>query len=72
MSDLSRQPQNRLGRRERVDRAYQLVVAGGTAGAVTVVTGILALVGILGWSLPVIALLVAVACFLLFRRTVSR
>lgn len=72
MSDLSRRPQNRLGRRERVDRAYQLVVAGGTAGAVTVVTGILAVVGILGWSLPVIALLVAVACFLLFKRTVSR
>ena len=72
MSDLSRRPGNRLGRRERVDRAYQLVVAGGTAGAVAVVTGILAVVGILGWSLPVIALLVAVACFLLFRRTVSR
>ena len=72
MSDLSRRPGNRLGRRQRVDRAYQLVVAGGTAGAVFVVTAVLALVGVLGWSLPVIALLVAVACLLLFRRTVSR
>ena len=72
MSDLSRRPGNRLGRRERVDRAYHLVVAGGTAGAVAVVTGILAVVGILGWSLPVIALLVAAACLLLFRRTISR
>ena len=72
MSDLSRRPGNRLGRRERVDRAYQLVVAGGTAGGVAVVTGILAIVGILGWSVPVIALLVAVACWLLFRRTVTR
>ena len=52
MSDLSRRPGNRLGRRERVDRAYQLVVAGGTAGAVAVVTGVLAVVGVLGWSLP--------------------
>ena len=72
MSDLSRRPGNRLGRRERVDRAYQLVVAGGTAGAVAVITGILAIAGVLGWSLPVIALLVAVACFLIFRRTVGR
>ena len=71
MSDLSRRPGNRPGRRERVDRAYQLVVAGGTAGAVAVITGILAIIGVLGWSLPVIALLVAVACLLLFRRTVG-
>ena len=72
MSDLSRRPGNRLGRRERVDRAYQLVVAGGISGAVFVVTAVLAVVGIVGWGLPVIALLVAIACFLLFRRTVSR
>ena len=72
MSDLSRRPSNRLGRRERVDRAYQLVVAGGTAGVVAVVTGILALVGILGWGLPVVALLVAIACLFLFRRSISR
>jgi hypothetical protein len=72
MSDLSRRPGNRLGRRERLDRAYQLTLAGGTASAVFVVTAVLAVVGIVGWTLPVIALLVAVACFLLFRRTVSR
>jgi hypothetical protein len=72
MSVPDRRPPNRLNRRQRVDRGYQLVVAGGTAGAVAVVTGILAVVGILGWSLPVIALLVAVACALLFRRTVGR
>ena len=72
MSDLSRRPGNRLGRRERVDRAYQLVVAGSAAGVVFVVTAVLAVVGILGWGLPVIALLVAIACLLLFRRAVSR
>jgi hypothetical protein len=72
MSDLSRRPGNRLGRRDRVDRAYQLVVAGGTAGLVAVVTAILAVVGVLGWSLPVIAALVAIACLLLFRRAVRK
>jgi hypothetical protein len=72
MSDLSRRPGSRISRRNRAQRAYQLTLAGGTAGAVAVVTGILAAIGVLGWSLPVIALLVAVACFLLFRRTVGR
>jgi hypothetical protein len=72
MSDLSRRPGNRLGRRQRVDRAYQLTVAGGTASAVFVVTAVLAVVGILGWGLPVISLIVAIVCFMLFRRTVSR
>jgi hypothetical protein len=72
MSDLSRRPSSRPSRRARVDRGYQLVVAGGTAGAVFVVTGILAIAGVLSWSLPVVALLVAIACLLLFRRTVGR
>ena len=72
MSDLSRRPGNRLSRRTKVDRGYQLVVAGGTAGAVAVVTGILAVVGVLGWTLPLLALVVAIVCALLFRRTVGR
>jgi hypothetical protein len=72
MSVPDRRPSRRPSRRERVDRGYQLVVAGGTAGAVAVVTGILAVVGVLSWSLPVIALLVAIACAFLFRRTVGR
>lgn len=72
MSDLSRRPGNRLGRRERVDRAYQLTLAGGTASAVFVVTAVLAVVGILGWGLPVISLIVAIVCLMLFRRAVSR
>jgi lysylphosphatidylglycerol synthetase-like protein (DUF2156 family) len=72
MSELSRRPGSRLTRREREKRAYQLVMAGMTAGAVTVVTAVLALVGVLSWSPAVIALLIAIACLLLFRRTVSR
>jgi hypothetical protein len=71
MSDLSRRPGGRVSRRTREQRAFQLVVAGGTSAAVAVVTGILAVVGILGWGLPVIAVLLTVACLLLFRRAVG-
>jgi hypothetical protein len=39
---------------------------------VFVVGAILAIVGILGWTIPVLALLVAVACMVLLRRTVGR
>jgi hypothetical protein len=71
MSNLSRRP-NRTPRSVREQRAFQLVVAGGAAGTVAVVTAVLALVGVLGWGLPVIAAIVAIACVLLFRRTVGR
>jgi hypothetical protein len=49
-----------------------LVVAGGAAGAVAVVGLVLAIAGVVGIGIPFIAALVAVACALLFRRTVSR
>ena len=59
-------------RRDRESRAYRLVVAGGAAGAVAVVTFVLALVGVMGFGVPFIAAIVALVCGLLFRRTVSR
>ena len=71
MSDLTRRP-NRTPRRAREQRAYQLVLAGGTSGAVAVVTAVLAIVGVIGWSLPLLAAVIAIACALLFRRTVGR
>ena len=46
-------------------------MVGGAAGAVTVVTGLLAIVGVLGWGLPIVAAIVAAVCALLFRRTVG-
>jgi hypothetical protein len=58
-------------RRSRERRAYQLVLAGSAAGTVAVVGFVLALVGVLGWGIPVIAAIVAVICAWLFRRTVS-
>jgi hypothetical protein len=47
------------------------VLAGSAAGTVAVVGFVLALVGVLGWGIPVLAAIVAVVCAWLFRRTVS-
>ena len=71
MSDLARRP-DRTPRRVREQRAYRLVVVGGTAAAVAVVGFVLAIVGVIGMGVPVIAAIVAGACALLFRGVVSR
>jgi hypothetical protein len=70
MTDLSPRP-NRTPRRTREDRAYKLVLAGGTAGVVAVVTFVLAIVGIVGFGIPVLAALIAALCGWMFRRTVA-
>jgi putative flippase GtrA len=62
---------NYTPRRSRERRAYQLVVTGGVAGAVGVVTLVLALVGAIGYTLPVVSIIVAVICAVLFRRMVN-
>jgi hypothetical protein len=71
MSDLTRRPGGPPSRRSREQRAYRLAVTGGVAGAVAVVGAVLAIAGVLGWGLPLIAVVVAAVCFFLFRRTVS-
>ena len=71
MADMTRRP-DRTPRRTREQRAYRLVVAGGTASAVAVVTFVLAIFGIGSFGIPVIAAIVAAVCFFLFRRMVSR
>lgn len=58
-------------RRARERRAYQLVVTGSIAGAVGVVSLVLAVVGVIGATLPVVSIIVAVICAVLFRRMVS-
>jgi hypothetical protein len=70
MTDLSPRP-NRTPRRVREERAYKLVLAGGAAAVVSVVTFVLAIVGIIGFGVPVLAALVAILCGWLFRRTVA-
>jgi hypothetical protein len=58
-------------RRVRERRAYQLVVTGSVAGGVFVVSLVLSILGAIGATLPVISLIVAVICAVMFRRTVG-
>jgi Flp pilus assembly protein TadB len=62
---------SRMSRRQKEQRGYQLVVVGGGAGVVAVVGLVLAIAGVIGYGLPLVALVVAVICFFLFRRLVS-
>ncbi len=71
MSELSRRPRSNLSRASRRDRAYNLVVAGGVSSLVAVAGVVLAAIGVVGAWLPIVAIIVAVACFVLFRSTVS-
>ena len=73
MGNLSPRPgRSPSGRRKAEQRAFTLVMVGGAAGAVAVVGLILAIFGVTGAGLPLIAAIVAVVCLLLFRSTVSR
>lgn len=71
MGDLTPSSGRMPSRRTREQRAYRLVVAGGTAGAVAVVTFVLAVFNVIGFTLPVIAAIVAAVCLVLFRRMVA-
>ena len=70
MSDLERRSGSRPSRRAREKRAYNLAVVGSVAGLVFVVGAILALFTGFPGSIAIIAAIVAVACALLFRRTI--
>jgi CHASE2 domain-containing sensor protein len=58
-------------RRVREQRAYRMVVGGTVAGAVGVVTLVLAIAGIVSGAIPAIALIVAALCVWGFRQTIS-
>lgn len=70
MSDISKRP-SRTPRRVREKRANQLVLAGGAAGLVAVVGFLLAIVGVLGAGLPLLAAVICGVCIFLFRRMIS-
>jgi FtsH-binding integral membrane protein len=70
MSNLSRRPGSGASRSQRERRAFQLLVTGGGAGVVAAVALVLAIAGVIGSGLFFIALIVAIACVLLFRRMV--
>jgi type IV secretory pathway VirB2 component (pilin) len=71
MADLARGSGGPPSRRSREQRAYRLVVTGGVAGTLAVVGAVLALVGAIGWFWPFVAVVIAIVCVLMFRRTVS-
>jgi predicted MFS family arabinose efflux permease len=62
---------SRTPRRQREQRAFGLVVAGGSAALVAAVSLVLAFIGVVSFGLPFLAIVVAAVCYLLFRRTVS-
>jgi lipopolysaccharide export LptBFGC system permease protein LptF len=72
MSDLTPRSASRLSRRQREDLAYRLAVGGGLAAVLAVAGTVLAVIGAVGTWLPILAIIVAAVCGLLFRRTVSR
>lgn len=69
MNSPARRPGSDPSRRTREDRAYRLVLAGGAAGAIAVVTFVLAVIGIVGFAWPFVAVIVALVCGFLFKRT---
>jgi hypothetical protein len=68
MSNLDRRGGGYTPRRVREQRAYRLALLGGGAGAVGVVSFVFAVVGVIGFALPILALIVAAICFFLFQR----
>jgi hypothetical protein len=59
-------------RRVREQRAYRMVVVGGAAGAVGVVSLVLAIVGVVSGTLPIIAFIVAALCVFGFLRSTGQ
>jgi hypothetical protein len=55
-------------RKTREQRAYRLVMIGGAAGVVAVGGLLLAILGVIGIGIPLLAAIVAVVCLVLFRQ----
>jgi hypothetical protein len=60
-----------MSRSSKERRGYRLVVAGGISATVAVVGAILAIAGVIGGGIPLIAAVVAIICVVLFRRLVG-
>lgn len=71
MADLERTGASRLTRAQREKRAYQLTLATGGLALVAVVGIVLALVGVVGFGLPILAAVLAAVSGLLLRRTLG-
>jgi hypothetical protein len=71
MADLERSTGSRMTRRQREQRAYQLTIATGALSVVAVVGIVLAAIGVISFGLPIAAVILAVVCGLLLRRTLG-
>jgi len=71
VSDLEPRSGRRLSRREREQRAYQLVLATGGLTVVAVVGAVLAVLDLIGGTIPLLAAVLAVVCFVVLRRTLG-
>jgi CHASE2 domain-containing sensor protein len=72
MSDLDRHSPSGLSRRQRERRAYRLVLATGTLSVIAIVGIVLAIVGVVGGTVPFLAAVLAVVSWVMLRRTLSR
>lgn len=68
MSSLARRP----SRRQREQRAYLATTIGGGATAIAPIAAVLAIIGVIGWTLPIIAAVVAVVSWFVFKSAVGR
>ena len=67
------EPRRRSGvsRNQRADRAYKLTLATGGLAVVTVALVLLAILGIAGWGIAVLAAILTVIVGFLLRRTLN-
>jgi hypothetical protein len=59
-------------RRAREQRAYRMVVVGGAAGGIGVVTLVLSVIGVMSATIPIIAFIVAAICVFGFLRATGQ
>jgi hypothetical protein len=71
VSDISNRP-SYTPRRSREQRAFRLVQVGGGAGVVAVVGLVLSIAGVISLAIPLLAAIVAAACFFMFRSSVAK
>jgi hypothetical protein len=72
MNDLVPRKPSRLSRSRRVDRGYNLVLASGVSGVVFAVTIVLAIAGVIGSGVPLLALLATAVFGYGAYRTINR
>jgi fatty acid desaturase len=58
-------------RKTREQRAFRLVVAGTATGGLGALGAVLAIAGVVGWGGPIILILIALACFGMFKSATS-